>query len=185
MRSVVEAFTTPQPVSLVEVKAQLGYSENDSSSDDRLTRLIVAATEIWERDTQSITTERVIHEKLPEFPEDGFRLYYRPVPAITSIKYFDPSGTEVTLPPTVYSYDAPNRMLYLANGQSFPGVQSRWDAVTIEYTAGSKVIPEISKQAILVKIDVLEELRGTTKEKDATLKLYQNLVLRFQRSSYP
>ncbi len=185
MRSVVEAFTTPQPVSLVEVKAQLGYSENDSSSDDRLTRLIVAATEIWERDTQSITTERVIHEKLPEFPEDGFRLYYRPVPAITSIKYFDPSGTEVTLPPTVYSYDAPNRMLYLANGQSFPGVQSRWDAVTIEYTAGLPVIPEIAKQAILVQCDVMEELRGTTKEKDATIRLYENLVLRFQRSSYP
>ncbi len=185
MRSVVEAFTTPQPVSLVEVKAQLGYSENDSSSDDRLTRLIVAATEQFEHDCQSITTERVIHEKLPEFPEDGFRLYYRPVPAITSIKYFDPSGTEVTLPPTAYSYDAPNRMLYLADGQSFPGVQQRWDAITIEYTAGSKVIPEIVKQSILVACDIFEELRGTTKDKDASVRLYNNLVTRYQRSSYP
>ncbi len=185
MRSVVEAFTTPQPVSLVEVKDQLGYAQGDSSSDDRLTRLIVAATEQWEHDTQSITSERVIHEKWPEFPEDGCRLYYRPVPSITSVKYYDPSGTEVTLPPTVYSYDAPNRKLYLANGQSFPGVQQRWDAVTIEYTAGSKVIPEICKQAILVQCDLLEELRGTTKEKDATVRLYENLVLRFQRSSYP
>ena len=45
--------------------------------------------------------------------------------------------------------------------------------------------PEIAKQAILVQIDIFDELRGTTKEKDATIRLYENLVARFQRSSYP
>ncbi len=185
MRSVVEAITTPQPVTLMEVKDQLGFAAGDSYSDDRLIRLIVAATEQWEHDTQSITTERVITEKLPEFPPEEWRLYYRPVPAISSIKYFDPTGSEVTLNSSVYSYDSANRQIHLAYGQSYPSVQQRWDAVTIEYTAGVPVIPEIAKQAILVQCDVMEELRGTTKEKDATIRLYENLVTRFQRSSYP
>jgi hypothetical protein len=74
---------------------------------------------------------------------------------------------------------------FLYSVQIWPDFQERWDAVELTYIAGSAIVPEISKQAILVQCDIMEELRGTTKEKYATVQLYENLVARFQRSSYP
>jgi len=185
MRSVSQAFTTPMPVSLIEVKDQLGFAQGDSYSDDRLTRLIVAATEQWEHDTQSVTTVRTVTEKLPAIPVPMWRLYYRPVVSFDSLKYYDVDGNEQTLASSVYSVDLPNRQIHLSPGESWPETQDRWDAVELSYTAGAVIVPEIAKQAILVQCDVMEELRGTTKEKDATIRLYENLVARFQRSSYP
>jgi len=86
---------------------------------------------------------------------------------------------------SVYSVDVPNRQIHLAPDQDWPTIQARWDAIQIDYVAGVNVVPEIAKQAILVQCDIMEELRGTTKEKNATIKLYENLVARFCRSSYP
>jgi hypothetical protein len=57
--------------------------------------------------------------------------------------------------------------------------------VTINYTAGQSIPVEISKQAILMQVDIMEELRGTTKEKDAATRAYENLVIRYMRGSYP
>ena len=185
MTSVSQAVTTPQPVSLIEVKDQLGFAQGDSYSDDRLTRLIVAATEQWEHDTQSITTVRTVTENLPTIPPPTWRLYYRPVVSFTSFKYYDTAGTQQTLASSVYSIDIPNRKIHLAPDQEWPDFQERWDAIELTYIAGSAIVPEISKQAILVQCDIMEELRGTTKEKYATVQLYENLVARFQRSSYP
>ena len=185
MRSVTTENTTPQPVSLEEVKDQLGFAQGDSYSDDRLNRLIVAATEQWEHDTQSVTTTRNVTEKIAAFPVPTWRLYYRPVQLFTSIKYYDADGVQQTLAASVYSVDVPNRQIHLAPDQDWPTIQTRWDAIQVDYVAGVAVVPEIAKQAILVQCDIMEELRGTTKEKDATIKLYENLVARFCRSSYP
>lgn len=185
MRSVTTDNTTPQPVSLEEVKDQLGFAQGDSYSDDRLNRLIVAATEQWEHDTQSVTTTRNVTEKIAAFPVPTWRLYYRPVQSFTSIQYYDADGALQTLATSVYSVDIPNRQIHLAPDQDWPTIQARWDAIQIDYVAGVNVVPEIAKQAILVQCDIMEELRGTTKEKNATIKLYENLVARFCRSSYP
>lgn len=185
MRSVTEATTTPQPVSLSEAKDQLGYAQSDTSSDTRIRRLIQAATLQWQHDTQTATTLKTIDERLPEFPLPSWRMYYRPVASVDSIMYFDENNVEQTLDPSAYSVDLPNRKIYEAVDTPWPATQFRWDAVTINYTAGEGIPTEISKQAILMQVDIMEELRGTTKEKDAAIKAYEMLAIRYGRGSYP
>jgi hypothetical protein len=185
MRSVTAERTSPQPVSLSEAKDQLGYAQADTTSDTRISRLIVAATEQFEHDTQQATTLKTITEKLPMFPLPTWRAYTRPIDSVDSITYFDSNNDVQTLDPSEYSVDLPNRKIYSAVGFDFPSTYVRWDAVTISYTAGQSIPVEISKQAILMQVDIMEELRGTTKEKDAATRAYENLVIRYMRGSYP
>jgi len=185
MRSVTTDRTTPQPVSLSEAKDQLGYAQSDGSSDTRIKRVIIAATRQWEDDTQTATTPKGVTEDLPVFPPAEWRLYWRPVISVDSIMYYDEAGDQQTLSTDVYSVDLPNRKIYLNSGESWPALYDRYDAVRIAYVAGKDLQDEIAKQAILIQIDIMEELRGTTKEKDASVKLYENLVIRYERGSYP
>ena len=69
--------------------------------------------------------------------------------------------------------------------QDWPTIENRWDAITITYTAGQTFTSEIAKAAMKLAIDVLFELRGSTKEKDKTIAAYEMLVDRHARASYP
>jgi len=144
-----------------------------------------AATRQWEDDTQTQTVTNTVTENLMAWPGSEFRTYWRPLVSVTSISYFDEDGNQQTLDPSQYSVDAPNRKIYPAYGVTWPTTQERWDAIEIIYEAGSTQVPDIARQAILMQCDVMEELRGTTREKDAAIKAYEMLVTRYMRGSYP
>lgn len=187
IRSVTRPTAVTYPVTLEEAKAQLGYAVADTSSDARLNLLIEAATRQWEDDTQSISVTGQAEEELPYLPGPDWRFYYRPEGVVDSIIYYDEDGSPQILDPSLYSVDYPNRRIFRAVDATWPTVQNRWDAVKITYGVGPKTgdLSGLAKQAILMQIDIMEELRGTTKEKDATIKAYENIVARYQRSSYP
>ena len=176
----------PPPVSLAEVKDQLSWAQSDDSQNSRLSRLACSASEQWEKDTQTITTERSVTESLPAFPcSPEFRFYYRPVNLVTLVTYYDKAGSLVTMDSSSYSVDYPNGRIYF---DSIPETESRWNAVSITYDAGSLAanVPAIAKQAILMQVDIQEELRGLNpKDKDASINAYENIVRRYERGSYP
>lgn len=183
-RSVSLSDPDTEPLSLAEAKKQLEIADSYSTHDTHVSGLIVAARELWEHDTQSPTVRRSVSENLSQFPDEDWRFYFRPVGSVETITYYDTANASQTLASSVYSLDAPNRKLRLAVDQDWPSAETRWDAVTITYKAGSVVVPEIAKQAMKLQISMMfgDEM---SKEFPMWLRSYEALVSRYQRSSYP
>lgn len=184
-RSVSVETITLEPLDLSEAKEHLGITATDTTHDDHVSSLITAARELWEHDTQTLTTQRAVTEDLRDWPDEKWRFHYRPVVSITSVKYYDSSNVQQTLASTVYSLDAPNRRLLLDVDQTWPDIETRWDAIEIIYEAGQGTVDEMAKSCMKLKVDVLFELRGMTKDKNGAARAYDHLVERFLRSSYP
>lgn len=83
--------------------------------------------------------------------------------ALVEVEYVDSTGAVQTLDDSVYLIDdasVPGR-IRLAPDQSWPELQSRWDAVRVTYTVGwdADDVPEPIKQAILLLIAQMYENR--------------------------
>ena len=184
-RSITVSDPASEPISLSEAKQHLDIAAADTSHDPEVRRMITASRQQWEHDTQSLTVSRSVVEKLNTWPDETWRFYHRPVSAITSITYYDAANASQTLASSIYDLDIDNRKIYLAVDQTYPDLESRWDAVTVTYTAGQSTVDEIAKHAIKLAIDIQFELKGMTKEKDSAIRAYENLVMRYKRASYP
>lgn len=187
MRRSVSAVTpTSEPLTLSEAKKHLEIAVADDTHDTHIRALITAAREVWEHDTQTLTVSRTVTENWDDWPGTNWRLYYRPVSAISTITYYDTDNSSQTLSSSVYSLDAPNGQLMLAVDQDWPSIETRWDAITATYTAGQTVVDEIAKQAMKLQVDIGFEMRGIAPvKKDDCIKAYENLVKRYMRGSYP
>jgi len=182
VRLATPAAVSTEPITLVEAKKHLEIATADTTHDTHVTMLITAAREQWEHDTQSLVVSRAVTEQLESFPESTWRLFYRPATAITSVKYYDSLNAQQTLASSEYTLTPDGRLL-LAVDKDWPDYTERWDSIEVIYVAGAT--PTIAKQAMLLQLDVMFELRGQTKEKDACIRAYESLVARYQRSSYP
>ena len=111
----------------------------DGSDDDTLIAALVASAEqLAEHLTGRTLITRDRTHRVAEFG-DRIRLPGAPVASITSVKYLDTTGEEVTLSNTLYALEsgADWPALVPAVGASWPAVQSdRTDAVRITYSAG-------------------------------------------------
>jgi uncharacterized phiE125 gp8 family phage protein len=109
----------------------------------------------------SFPSERIIKIPLP------------PLQSVTSIKYYDPEGTETVFPSDDYevdTYSKPGR-ISLGYGKSWPSATLRpVNGVIIEFKAGygdnSDDVPEKVKQAVKVLIGELYEHREVTDVKE-------------------
>jgi uncharacterized phiE125 gp8 family phage protein len=129
------------PLTVAETKDHLRVDTSDD--DDLITAMISAATDHvsgrngW---TGRALVEQTWDLKLDAFPCAGkaIKLPLAPLQSVTSVKYIDTDGVEQTLSDTVYAVDAdsvPGRV-YLAYGQSWPGIRSQRNAVTIRFVCG-------------------------------------------------
>lgn len=87
-----------------------------------------------------------------------------PVIGITSVKYWDADGVQQTLPATVYelrSADATPEIV-LRQGQTWPTVQSRWDAVEVVAQYGYTAVPDPIAVAIMLVVEGWFDSRGKT-----------------------
>lgn len=185
-RSVSAAAPTSEPLTLKAAKEHLEIAQDDTTHNDHIYELITAAREVWEYDTQELTSTRTVTEILDNWPDDCWRFYYRPVQSVTTIQYYDTANASQTLATSVYALDAPNRRLHLQVDQDWPDIEDdRYDPITITYVAGRTSTPQIVRHAIKLQLDVMFELRGMTKEKDSVIRAYENLVARYCRGSYP
>lgn len=188
-RATVVTAPTVEPVTLAEAKKQLEISQSDTAHDDQLTLLIQAAREQWEHDTDSCCLTQTLSVTLEEWEDDEIYLPKRPVQSITSITYYDTANTQQTLSTSVYSLDAACRAVRLKYMQIWPPIVDRWDAVTVTYVAGytsTTTVPAIVKQAILLLVGHYFENRDQLlSESMQSLPVYESLVRRFMRSTYP
>lgn len=182
----VRLITPPasEPVTLQQAKDQLRL---EGALDDGFVGLLIRAA----REYVEQTCGRALVEQVWDLVLDGFVgedalelgtrglglgcLPYIELPkgrvsAVASVKYFDAQNVEQTLSSSVYSADllsAPPR-IHLVDGQSWPTTRTRWDAVTIRFTAGWSVadaavepnrLPQPIHQAMLLLISQMYEHR--------------------------
>lgn len=191
----IERKTSPanNPVSLAEAKQHLRVG--GTAQDAMIQRLVTAATEQLEIDTERSWIAQTFEQRMLGFPEKGgsILINMRPVYSVESVKYkYDDNGvaTEATLADTQYDVDIARRRIFLApDVDSWPDTIENNRAVTIAFTAGqpnTDCVPELAKQAILLEVGRLyfdpaqENLVNTNDGRS-----YEAIVRKLMRSSYP
>ena len=134
---------TIEPLSLAEVKLQLGV--NDDVLDAILTRRITAAREWVESYCDRALAQQVIEERFDSFPgcRGPITLQRPEVVEVESIKYLDYAGIVQTIDHSLYELDT-----YDCQGVIRPALDTYWptprtepNAVRVQYTSGYGVIP--------------------------------------------
>ncbi|MBL4757488.1 MAG: phage head-tail connector protein [Rhizobiales bacterium] len=155
-----------QPVSLIEAKAHMNVDFGDD--DALITAMIESATALfdgWNGILNRALITQTWEQKFPCF-NDAIRLAIDPVQSVTTIKYYDGSNVEQTLSGAVYALfaDEVGGFITLNVDQSWPGIYSRIDAVTVTYNAGygaASAVPAPIRQAILMLVGHYYENRET------------------------
>lgn len=185
LRTIQVSKTGSEPVTVSQAKEQLSIPSSDDAHDVRLTRLISAAREKYEYDTQTSLLTTVFDEIYDRF-YNKIRLTRREVASVTSVQYYDSNNTQQTLSTDVYGFDESLAEIRLKSEQRWPDTEGRWDSVTIRYETGYASVPEVAKHAMLLlvahwfeNVDMLlpDNMTGTA--------AYNSLIAVHQRSTYP
>lgn len=161
--SAIKVITpaTLYPVTLTEAKLHLRVDGIDE--DTLINTLIAAATSLAED-----YTWRTLMSTVFEYVDDDFdhtiKLDTYPIAIIDSIKYYDLTNTQQTVPANNYESNLLNSPATIkpASGYYWPDAYIRYDAVTIRFTAGyasAAVVPAAIKQAILMMVSNMYEHR--------------------------
>ena len=166
------------PVSLTEAKTHLKV---DTSADDTyIESLIKAATQLSEEYTNRFFIDTVVEQYASSFKELE-TLYKSKVSSVLQIKYYDSDNSLQTLSATVFNtqLNYEPAQIQLADGQSFPSIAKRNDAVRARYTVGygssASDVPEIIKQAILLTIGNFYQNRSSVVIGRIATELPQNV----------
>ena len=189
MRFQAELVTGPtaEPLTLSEAKKQLEIATSDATHDAHLQSAIVEARQQWEHDTDSVCCYQTWKLRVPAI-SDGLRLPKRPVQSITTLKYYDGANALQTWSSTNYQLHVND--LRLAYQVTLPATSDRWDAWEVTYRLGYSqdgfLVPAIAKRAMLLILAYYFENRDMmVNESTYNRKAYEDLVLRFMRSTYP
>ena len=149
-RSVAPDF---EPISLEEAKAQMRVTHSDE--DGVILGFIAAARETGEEYLGRAIPESTWVLALSDWADEVPLPMAAPVQSITSVEYYNESGTLTTLSSTYYALDSIRRPAYLmkAPNQVWPALQSdrRTWRVKVTYVAGwasAAVVPERIRQGI-------------------------------------
>lgn len=158
-------ITAATPGAITADEAKLHARISGSADDALLTRLIAVVHLEAEAELQRSILPTVWEKRLPCFPARAIELLYPTVTAVTHIKYYDGSGTLITMDSADYQVDmllAP-AIVVPAPGDVWPSTESeRLGAVQIRYTAGwadANAVPAAVKQWMLVRLAQLYEHR--------------------------
>lgn len=163
----LKLITAPStyPVTLAEAKL---HCRVDIADDDALiTALITAATEMAEQKTGRAIVTQTLELTLDAFPE-AFELTRVPVQSITSVKYYDTTGTQQTLSNTLYALDAAEDFGFAHISPVYAGVwpdtRDQINAVAVRYVAGyadAASVPQSIKNWILLMVSTMYSNRET------------------------
>jgi uncharacterized phiE125 gp8 family phage protein len=189
MRFQAELVTGPvnEPLTLLEAKKQLEIASSDTAHDNQLMAAIQEVRELWEHDTDSCLCHQTWKIRTISL-YDRLALPKRPIDSITSIQYYDGNNALQTLSSALYQLHLNEfRLAYQA---TLPATADRWDAWVITYKAGysndGTLVPAIAKRAMLLMLGYYFENRDLMVNESAyNRKAYEDLVLRYMRSSYP
>ena len=182
---------TIEPLDLEEVKKQRRFAA--TSLDTLFDTWVSAARQAFEEETQLqlLTATRVF--LLDECPASNVIMVSRgPVQLISAVTYIDGDGVEQTfdaanyavIPPVavVDTYPQPGG-IQLVSGSSWPSLDSRTQAMRIEYVAGFGAapgdVPEIIKYAVMQYVGSFHRQGEETTDKQVyTLPLGAQMVIR-------
>ena len=170
----LKLITAPQeePITLAEAKSHLRITSTDE--DALIETWIKAVREYCEGYQNRAYITQTWELSLDRFPDNSIiKVPLPPLQDITSIKYYDPEGTEKEFSSDDYevdTYSEPGRVS-LGYGKSWPSEILRpVNGVIIEFIAGygdtADKVPEKVKQAIKVLIGELYEHREVTDVKE-------------------
>ena len=149
---MIKIITPPtlEPVSLVEVKDQLGIT--DDALDIIITNRIKGAREWVENYCDRALVNQTIEFRLTTFPE----MIDIPRPdasSVTYIKYVDEDGVEQTIDSSLYTLDTWNNIIRPVYGQDWPTPRAELNAVRIRYVGGygstAASVPDNIRDAII------------------------------------
>jgi uncharacterized phiE125 gp8 family phage protein len=133
---------TVEPVTLAEVKAQLGITTDDTASDAQLARRITEARQYCEGHMQRSLMPQTHELRMDAFPyNEQIALPRPPVTNIASVKYIDSAGTLTTVDAADYVLDTTPLVPFVrpAYGESWPSPRDETSAVRVQYIAGYAV----------------------------------------------
>jgi uncharacterized phiE125 gp8 family phage protein len=147
MTSEFSLKTAPavEPVSLAEAKAHCRISHN---TEDQLLANLIATARAWvEQYTGRSLYTQTWQLSLPGFASRLWLPRAVPLTSITFVKYYDADNVLQTLATSVYTAPAFSEpaVIQLVEGQSWPSVAIRTDAVQVEYVTGTSTIEAIPR----------------------------------------
>lgn len=152
-----------EPITLAEAKA---HARVDVATDDALiTALIVAARNVAENELQRAiisSTWKLVDEEFP----DGSGEIVLPFPtlqSVTSVKYWDTSGVQITLAAGVdYYVDSVGQPGRVVPVSAWPATYARPDAIEVVYVAGwanAAAVPQSIKQWMMIMVATMYDTR--------------------------
>lgn len=131
---------TAEPVTLTDVKAQLGIATADTASDTQLTRRITEARKWCEGYLERSLMPQTHERRMDAFPADGqILLPLPPVASVVSVKYLESTaGTLTTVDAADYTLDSYSLAPFIrpVYGKSWPSARDESGAVRVQYVAG-------------------------------------------------
>lgn len=157
MRENLVTDATVEPITLAEVKENLGIPDDDTVKDSEIEdRIIPSARKRVERYLGRSIISQQWKLTLDYFPSE-IQLQKNPVSSIDSVKYYDTDGILQTISASNYYLDATgagDNWLMRAYDYSWPDTQYRANAVEVTYTSGEAtaltVDPEIKTAIHLI-----------------------------------
>lgn len=145
-----------EPVSLADMREHLGIiQDEDTSRDNVLSGRIISARQWAEHYTRlAFVTQSWICASVdfPYNPDEFSAIRLKgPMQSVTSIKYTDSDGTQLTLSSANYWVSVTSGVVCPAYAVNWPETRSKLDSVMIEYVCGygnAADVPEAIKEAI-------------------------------------
>jgi uncharacterized phiE125 gp8 family phage protein len=163
---VAEPTILQEPVTLAQVKHQLGIGLDDTGRDPELQDIIVQARAWAEKDTNVVCYTGSYTWKLSEFPcRDWLELPdIRPITSVTSIVYVASDGTSTTWSTSEYTFEATgiHQFVRLNYGYSWPVVRGGINGITVTFVAGFATVAAVDplmKRCVLNKVSQIWEDR--------------------------
>lgn len=151
-----------EPVSVAELRVHRRLDALDTTENALIATCISAAREWIERYIGAAVAEQTVEIALDAYPTGPIELPGGAVSSVTSVKFFDSAGSEVTLSNLLYTlddYSTPNWLL-MAYGTTWPTTTyTNANAIKVRYVVGSGVCPAPVKAALLLLAGHLYENR--------------------------
>lgn len=143
----------------VETRAHLRLDL--TTDDDLIAAQLVAAVEFAQHYTGVAIGSQTLELALDEFPEGAIELPMAPATSITSVKYIDTTGTEITLGSSAYTLDdyGIKHWVLPAYDTEWPSTLDTANAVKVRYVAGAATLPKAIRAALLLHLGHMYENR--------------------------
>lgn len=173
VRWTLSAAGSPLALDIDTVKKWLNYPVEDTYFDTQLEATVRAAQRLIERQYQFSFSFSTWLGTVPILA-DQMRVVRRPFVDVTGIQYVATDGTITTMPTTLY-HALPVAQdigeIALADGEEWPDLATRRDAVRItaragyavtdaDVTAGAPELPDDIRQALLMTIAAMDASHG-------------------------